>query len=165
MRALGIGLSAAPFSHFPPNCPYIKQTQFAHPPFPCYSRPPSSLSSIHTAPPSPISSPKHTQRDKDTLKMASTALSQSLSTLNSRTSISKKRFENATSFAFSPNQSLNLSRSRIVSTQFKKTHKMIVTNCASSGNDSTCDETPIELSTYLRIACCEFLIYPFIFTL
>ncbi|KAL2477483.1 Thioesterase superfamily protein [Forsythia ovata] len=77
--------------------------------------------------------------------MASTALSQSFSILNSHTSISKKRLESATPFSFSPNQTLNLSRSRIVSTQFKKTHKMFVINCVSTGNDGTSAETPIEL--------------------
>ncbi|KAL2460449.1 Thioesterase superfamily protein [Abeliophyllum distichum] len=77
--------------------------------------------------------------------MASTALSQSFSILNSHTSISKKRLENATPCSFSPNQTLNLSRSRIVSTQFKKTNKMFVINCVSTGNDGTSAETPIEL--------------------
>ncbi|XP_022896951.1 uncharacterized protein LOC111410708 [Olea europaea var. sylvestris] len=48
-------------------------------------------------------------------------------------------------FSFSANQTLSLSRSRIFSTQFKKTHKMFVGNCVSTSNDGTCAETPIEL--------------------
>ncbi|CAI9770086.1 unnamed protein product [Fraxinus pennsylvanica] len=77
--------------------------------------------------------------------MASTTLAQSLSILNSHTSTSKKSIENATLFSFSPNQTLNFSRSRIVSTQFKKTHKLFIADCVSTGNDIPCAETPIEL--------------------
>lgn len=83
--------------------------------------------------------------------MASTVFSQSLFSAQSSSPlpISKKSIGNALPFSVSVKQPLSVSRSHVVSTHLRKTHRSFIASSTPSGDDSSSAETPIELSTNL----------------
>lgn len=79
--------------------------------------------------------------------MASSVLSQNLFTTLTplQSSVSRRSTGNGSPFSVSVKQSALLSGTHVVSAQFKSPHKGFIANCASSGDISSTDETPIEL--------------------
>ncbi|XP_073269661.1 uncharacterized protein [Primulina huaijiensis] len=79
--------------------------------------------------------------------MASSVLSQNLFTTltPSQSSVSRRSTGNASPFSVSVKPSALLSGSHVVSAHFKRPREGFIADCASSGDISSADETPIEL--------------------